>query len=163
MIYSLQTISKAMHLKILLHYHFLAFLVCLFLFFLPTKQIDPLSRSTLMAGSDHCFRTCCPSIRPFPLFKIQQNKPDFKRKQCSLLARLWVWPSGSLMTPTLCHFTLENIYTSPKIACAEFEFCLVSRDRSNLESANIISFPGPTIDKTHKNCTYPNKTSAGAA
>ena len=25
----------------------------------------------------------------------------FKRTQCSLLARLWVWPSGSLMTPVL--------------------------------------------------------------
>ena len=41
--------------------------------------IDPLSQSTVMAGSDHCFRTCCPSVRPFvrppvPTFQIQQNK-----------------------------------------------------------------------------------------
>ena len=34
-----------------------------------------------------------------------QNKTNFKRKQCSLPARLWVCPSGSLlMTPVLSHF-----------------------------------------------------------
>ena len=25
---------------------------------------DPLGRPTVTAGSDHCFRTCCPSVRP---------------------------------------------------------------------------------------------------
>ena len=34
-----------------------------------------------------------------------QNKTNFQGKQCSLLARLWAWPSGSLMTPVLsCSF-----------------------------------------------------------
>ena len=28
-----------------------------------------------------------------------QNLASFKRKQCLLLARLWLWPSGSLTTP----------------------------------------------------------------
>ena len=42
------------------------------------------------AGSDNCFCTCRPSVPTF------QNKTNIKRKQCSLLARLWVWPSGSL-------------------------------------------------------------------
>ena len=32
---------------------------------------------------------------------VCQNKTNFKRKQCLLLARLWVWPSESLMTPVL--------------------------------------------------------------
>ena len=45
----------------------------------------------------HCFRTCCPSVRPSPLFKSRKQN---NRKQCSLLARLWVWPSGSLMIDT---------------------------------------------------------------
>ena len=44
-------------------------------------------------------RAVCTSVRPsFPLFKIFQNKTNFKRKQCLLLARLWFWQSGSLMT-----------------------------------------------------------------
>ena len=34
-------------------------------------------------------------VRPYPLFKSS------KRKQSSLLAWLWVWPSGSLMTLVL--------------------------------------------------------------
>ena len=39
------------------------------------------------------------SIRPFvPTF---QNKSNFKRKPWSPLARLWVWPRGSFMTPVL--------------------------------------------------------------
>ena len=62
-------------------------------------QIDQLGLPTVTAGRDHCFRTCRPYVRQSPLFKIQQN--ETKRKQCSLLARLWVWPSGSLMTPVL--------------------------------------------------------------
>ena len=48
---------------------------------------------------DNCFRTCRPFVRPSQLLKIYQNKT--KWEQCSLLARLWVWPSGSLMTLVL--------------------------------------------------------------
>ena len=58
---------------------------------------DPLGQPQVTAGRDHCFRTCCPSVRPhFSNLEKQKN-----RKQCSLLAWLWVWPSGSLMTPVL--------------------------------------------------------------
>ena len=69
---------------------------------LLSKFADPRGRPTVTAGSDNCFCTCRPFLRPSvrssPLF---QSKTNFKRKQCSLVARLWVWPSGSLMTPVL--------------------------------------------------------------
>ena len=65
---------------------------------------DPRGRPTVTAGSDHCSWTS--SVRPsVPTF---QNKTNFKRKQCLLLAILWVWPSGSLMTPVLYFFTLSG-------------------------------------------------------
>ena len=38
-------------------------------------------------------------VRPSPLFKTKQISSE---KQCPLLAVMWVWPSGSLMTPVLC-------------------------------------------------------------
>ena len=44
------------------------------------KYIDPRSRPTVTAGSDHYFCTCCLSVRPSPLFKISNNKTKFKRK-----------------------------------------------------------------------------------
>ena len=50
------------------------------------------------AGRDHCFRACCLYVRPSPLYKSRKQN---NRKQCSLLAWLWVLPSGSLMTPLL--------------------------------------------------------------
>ena len=66
-------------------------------------------------GSDNCFCTCRPSVLPsvrrVPTF---QNKTNFKRKQCSLLARLWAWPSGSLMTPVL-YIWLHNIVAKKRI------------------------------------------------
>ena len=36
--------------------------------------IDPLGRPTVMASKDHCFRTCCPYVRPSPLFKSRKTK-----------------------------------------------------------------------------------------
>ena len=59
--------------------------------------IDPQDRPTVTAGSEHCFHACRPFVRPH----FSQNKTNFKRKQWSLLVRLLVWPSGSLMTPVL--------------------------------------------------------------
>ena len=64
--------------------------------------IDPQSRPVVII----VFSTCRPSVPTF------QNKTDFKRKQCSLLARLWVWPSGSLMTHVL--YPLVSIVASQK-------------------------------------------------
>ena len=58
---------------------------------------DPLGQPTDTASSDHYFRTCCPSVRPHFSDLAKQNN----RKQWSLLARVWVWSSGSLMTPVL--------------------------------------------------------------
>ena len=61
---------------------------------------DPLGRPTVTALVIIVFaHVVRPYVRPsVPTF---QNKTNFKRKRCSLLARLWVWPSGSLMTPLL--------------------------------------------------------------
>ena len=53
--------------------------------------IDPLGRPTDTAGSDHS------------LHFSKSNKTE--QKQYSLLAILWVWPSGSLMTPVLSYFS----------------------------------------------------------
>ena len=57
-------------------------------------KIDPLGQTTVMAGRDHCFRTCCPSVSDH----ISNLGKHNNRKQCSLLR---VWPSESLMTPVL--------------------------------------------------------------
>ena len=63
--------------------------------------LDPLGQTTITAGRDNCFCTCRPSVRPYvPTF---QNLAE-QNKKCSLLTRLWVWPSGSLMTPILSFF-----------------------------------------------------------
>ena len=41
----------------------------------PWGSIDPLGWSAVTAGSDHCFRTCCPSVRPYTLQNLtKQNK-----------------------------------------------------------------------------------------
>ena len=59
------------------------------------KKNDPRGRPTVTAGRNHCFCTSRPFLRPsIPTF---QNKTKFKQKQCLLLAKLWVWPSGSLI------------------------------------------------------------------
>ena len=75
---------------------------------------DPRGRPTVPAGSDHCFCTCRlflrPSVRPSHFSK--QNK--FQAKTCSLLARLWIWPSGSLMTPVLLLLHLKAILDFPQ-------------------------------------------------
>ena len=45
-----------------------------------------------------------PSVRPH--FSNVEKRNN--RKQCSLLSWLWVWPSGSLMTPVLSSFFSKN-------------------------------------------------------
>ena len=49
-----------------------------------------------------------PSVRPHFSNLAKQNN----RKQCLLLAWLWVWPSGSLMTPVLSFIVLPLVLTS---------------------------------------------------
>ena len=70
--------------------------------------VDPRGRPTVMADSDHCF--CTSSFRTFPSVPTFQNKTNIKRKHCSLLTRLWVWPSGSLMTHLTCIFPLSQMH-----------------------------------------------------
>ena len=68
-------------------------------------SIDPLGQPSVPAGSDHCFRTCYPYVRfqNLPKQNIFQEKTMF-----TILARLWIWPSGSLMTPVLS--ILANVF-----------------------------------------------------
>ena len=57
--------------------------------------IDPLGSPSVTGSRDHCFHTRRPFVRP--------SVPNFQNlaKQYAHMARLWVWPSGSLMTPVL--------------------------------------------------------------
>ena len=59
---------------------------------------DPLGRLTVPTGSDHSFFTLY--FRPYVCLFVRnfQNKTNFKRKQCLLLVRRWVWPSGSFLS-----------------------------------------------------------------
>ena len=63
--------------------------------FISCTIIDPLGRPTVTAVVIIVFAHVVG-----PHFSKSLSKQN-KRKQCSLLARLWVWPSGSLMTPVL--------------------------------------------------------------
>ena len=51
------------------------------LFSVLLSFFDPLGQPKVTAGRDHCFRTCCPSVPTFQIFKTINN-----RKQCSLPA-----------------------------------------------------------------------------
>ena len=69
-------------------------------------EADPQSGRVVIIVFAHVARSY---VRPSPF----QNKTNFKRKQCSLLAKLWVWPGGSLMTPVLfCFFLSSCLYLS---------------------------------------------------
>ena len=45
--------------------------------------VDPLGQPKVKAGRDHCFRTCCLSVRPHFSNLDKQKK---NRKQCLVLA-----------------------------------------------------------------------------
>ena len=48
-----------------------------------TKKVNEKYWSTRPTHNHHCYRTCCPSVSPSPLFISSETK---QRKQCSLLA-----------------------------------------------------------------------------
>ena len=80
-------------------------------------MIDPLGRPTVTAISDHCVRTCRPTVRQSvtTFQKSNKTKQISSENKCSLLARLWVWPSGSFIytvSVILFHFHWfkNNIY-----------------------------------------------------
>ena len=60
--------------------------------------IDPLGRPTVTAGSDHCFCSCRPSVRPSPLSKqyIFQTKTMFATGETVSLAE-WIIDDTSLV------------------------------------------------------------------
>ena len=67
-------------------------------------KADPQSRPVVIIVFAHVVRSYFVRTS-FPIF---QNKTNFKQKQCSLLARLWVWPTGSLMTPDLFRLMFQK-------------------------------------------------------
>ena len=88
---------------------------------LKTLEIDPLGRPTVTAGCDNWFRTCCPSVRTtsVPTFQNLAKRNKFQAKNMySLLAILWVWLSGSLMTLCFVQLNLESLIFS-------FRLCLL--------------------------------------
>ena len=70
--------------------------------FYKSELFDPLGQPKVTVGRDHCFHTC-PSVRPH--FSNVEKRNN--RKQCSLLAWLWVWSSGSSMTPVWFFLLLD--------------------------------------------------------
>ena len=76
--------------------------------------IDPRGRPVVIIIFAHVVRSYVrPYIRPsVPTF---QNKTNFKRKQRSPLARLWVWRGGSLMTPVLFFLGCPKKFLSLKV------------------------------------------------
>ena len=54
--------------------------------------IDPLGQPKVKAGKDHCFRTCCPSVRPHFSNLAKQNKT----KTMSTSGRVDHWSSWNL-------------------------------------------------------------------
>ena len=83
----------------------LNYYVCFQFFWRPKKPVfvfDPLGRPAVTAGSDHCFRTCCPSVHPsVPTFHNLAKQNNFQAITIFNTVRLRVRPSGSLMTPVL--------------------------------------------------------------
>ena len=63
-------------------------------------HIDPQGRPAGTAGSNQFFPTWCLYIRLSLLFKILQNKTNFKLELWSLLARLRVWPKVRVINDT---------------------------------------------------------------
>ena len=47
--------------------------------------IDPLGQPTVTAGSDHYFRTCCPSVRPF----VRPHFSDLAKQDNRNNGRYW--------------------------------------------------------------------------
>ena len=118
---------------------------------------DPQPRPVVIIVSKHVFRSYVrPSVPKF------QNKTNFKRKQRSLLVRLCVWQSGSLMTPvlfivsgemsrskgkrTVFHSLLKNATNGHQILIQKLDECVTrtAEDENDPESAiqvrNLIKF-----------------------
>ena len=64
--------------------------------------LDPLGQPKVTAGIGIIVfaHAVCPYVRPH----FSNLAKQYCRKQYSLPARLWVWPSGSLMTPVVIVF-----------------------------------------------------------
>ena len=76
------------------------------IFLLQLKFLIHSADPTVTASSDHCFHKRCPSAHPHISKFKKQNK--FQVMQCSLLARSWVWPSGSSLTTELLFLFSPN-------------------------------------------------------
>ena len=74
-------------------------------FFLLIHSANPKSWPVGIIVFAHVVR---PSVRPH----ISNLEKHNNRKQFSLLAWLWVWPSGSLMTPVLCLSNMRHMWST---------------------------------------------------
>ena len=73
---------------------------------------DPLGQPKVTAGRDNCFRTCCPSVRSYILFKSRKTKQQntiFATGVTMGLAE-WIIDDTSLVTNLKC--TLKNNFQS---------------------------------------------------
>ena len=77
----------------------------------PFDQTNPKSRPVGIIVFAHIVRT---SVRPSPLFQSRKTKQQ--KTICFLLAWLWVWPSGSLMTSVLYELFLRNLSLTKELA-----------------------------------------------
>ena len=64
---------------------------------------DPLGQTHSLTSSEHCFR-----LKFVLLWKVGTYERTYERITWSLLAGLWIWPSGSLMTQVLCCLLLAQ-------------------------------------------------------
>ena len=58
---------------------------------MPVLFFDPLGQPKVTAGSDRCFCTCCPSVRPSLLFKSRKTKQQKTMFATSLTMGLAEW------------------------------------------------------------------------
>ena len=84
---------------------------------------DPRGQPTVTAGSNYCFSAlgvCASNHTPAPVPTFQKmsqcenlaKQNNFQVRIISLLAGLWVWPSGSLMAHMSCNLLLFiNVYS----------------------------------------------------
>ena len=77
---------------------------------------------TVAPGSDHCFRTCYQSVCPYVLFKISQNKTNFKRKTMFTTGETvglaeWIIDDTCRVIHCCCHFVRQNLFITNLFLC----------------------------------------------
>ena len=107
------------------------------------QSMIPLARPIVPASGRHNFHflihSANPKSQPVGIFVFAHVvrpyvRPHFSsleksnRKQHSLLAWLWVWPSGSLITPVLLSFVFRNFEEWRRMTCVKITIMITDRD-----------------------------------